>query len=136
MPAAARDELDIAGTTPEGYEARAAEWGDYTVVFESFPPADPADLFKGLPDNRCQCHHFGYLFEGELVIRYADHDETIRAGQAYYIPPGHLPLVRETSRGVEFTRTTELQQTMQVVMGNLSSAQSSTVPPTETPSSD
>lgn len=81
MPAAAREELDVAATTPEGYEARAAEWGDFTVVFESFPPIDPADLFKGLPDDRCQCHHFGYLFEGELVIRYADREETIRAGQ-------------------------------------------------------
>ena len=121
MPSAAREELDVAHTTPEGYEARVAEWGEYTVAFESSPPADPAPMFKGLPEDRCQAHHFGYLFEGELVIRYADREETIRGGQAYYVSPGHLPLVREPSRGVEFTKTDELQRTLEVVMRNASS---------------
>lgn len=33
-----------------------------------------------------------YWLKGEFTVRYADgHDETIRAGEAYYMPPGHAP---------------------------------------------
>jgi hypothetical protein len=36
------------------------EWGDMHVEFEAYhKPLDIAPLFKGLPDNRCQCPHWG-----------------------------------------------------------------------------
>jgi glyoxylate utilization-related uncharacterized protein len=118
MPAASMDQLEIAAQM-EGYEARGAQWGDTTVSFEKMGAADPAPLFVGLPDDRCQCAHYGYVIDGELVVRYADAEETITAGQAYYLPPGHLPLVRSTATTLEFTRTAELEQTMAVIGKNL-----------------
>jgi hypothetical protein len=118
MPYASREQLDV-GMQVEGYEARSAEWGDVTVVFESTGPADPASLFKGLPDDRCQAEHYGYVLEGELVVRYIDREETIPAGSAYYLPPGHLPLVRTAAQTVEFTKTLELQATTAVIMRNM-----------------
>jgi len=119
MPSASVDQLPV-GAEMDGYEARSVEWGDTTIVFENMSSAaDPAPLFVGLPDDSCQCEHYGYLFEGELVVRYADKEETITAGQAYYLPPGHRPLVRSTARSVEFTRTAELNETMAVVMKNI-----------------
>jgi hypothetical protein len=31
-----------------------------------------APPLKGLPDDRCQCSHWGHLFKGKIVVRYAD----------------------------------------------------------------
>lgn len=104
----------------DGYEARMVQWGDTTVIFdETTAAADPAPLFEGLPDNRCQCEHYGYVLEGEIVVRYADSEEVIAAGAAYYIPPGHLPLVRGAARTVEFTKTADLNKTMETVNKNV-----------------
>jgi len=112
------DQLEI-GAQMEGYEARGAQWGDMTVSFEAMGAADPAPLFEGLPDDRCQCSHYGYVLEGELTVRYADREETLTAGQAYYLPPGHVPLVRSSAKTLEFTRTAELEETMAVIGKNL-----------------
>jgi hypothetical protein len=60
----------------------AADWGEMRLDFASFPPHNLAPLLKGLPDDRCQCPHWGFLFKGKIVVRYADHEETINAGQA------------------------------------------------------
>ena len=46
---------------------REVEWGDLNVALESFPPGvDSAPIFKGLPDDRCQCPHWGYVTKGRL----------------------------------------------------------------------
>ena len=83
--------------------------GDYTVSFETFKQdVDPAPYFVGLPDNRCQCPHWGVVTAGQLTFRWADHEETYVAGDAYYAPPGHLPLVTAGTRIVEFSPTAEL----------------------------
>ena len=118
MPSTSVDQLPI-GAQMDGYEARSVEWGDMTVAFETMSAADPAPLFEGLPDDRCQCAHYGYVFEGELTVRYADREETITAGQAYYLPPGHVPLTRTGARTMEFTRTADLAETMAVIGKNL-----------------
>jgi quercetin dioxygenase-like cupin family protein len=45
-------------------------------------------LLKGLPDDRCQCPHWGYVFKGKMTARYADRDEVYEAGDAFYTPVG------------------------------------------------
>jgi len=75
-------------------EGRYEELGGYTVGFETFrEDADATPLFKGLPDDRCQSPHWGYVVEGKLTFRYADRDEIYESGDAYYAPPGHIPVV-------------------------------------------
>jgi hypothetical protein len=107
----------------DALEGRYAELDGYTVSFETFKKDfDPAPLFTGLPDERCQCPHWGVVVSGRIVFRYADHDETFRAGDAYYGAPGHLPLVFAGSEVVEFSPTEQLKQTMSVVQQNMSSA--------------
>ncbi len=107
----------------EGYEGHFEDFGPYTVGFESYTAdADPAPLFAGLPDDRCQCPHMGYVVAGKVKFTYADgKEEMYEAGDAYYAPPGHLPTLFAGSEIVEFSPTTELQQTLAVVEKNLAS---------------
>jgi hypothetical protein len=92
----------------------------YTVAFETYKgDFDPAPLFKGLPDDRCQCPHWGFVVRGKLVLRYADRDEIYQAGDAYYGAAGHLPLIFAGSEIVEFSPSGALQATMGVIGANL-----------------
>ena len=54
-----------------------------------------------------------------LFRSYAGHEETYRAGDAYYAPPGHLPLISAGAEIVEFSPTGAYEQTMAVVQRNL-----------------
>jgi hypothetical protein len=119
MPSASRMATPIAVDEPV-VEARYATLEDYTVGFEHYPQdIDPAPYFAGLPDDRCQCPHWGIVSEGQITFRWADHDETYVAGDAYYAPPGHLPVIAAGTTVVEFSPTEGLQATMAVVQRNL-----------------
>jgi hypothetical protein len=119
MPSANRMTTAAALDAPQ-IEGRYATLGDYTVSFETFrQDADPAPYFAGLPDDRCQCAHWGVVTAGQLTFRWPDHDETYVAGDAYYAPPGHLPLVAAGATIVEFSPTADLEATMAVVERNL-----------------
>ena len=119
MPSANRLSTPVAVDQAE-IEGRYAQLGDYTVSFESFPQdTDPAAYFAGLPDDRCPCEHWGMVTAGQLTFRWPDREETYVAGDAYYAPPGHLPLITAGSAIVEFSRTADLETTMAVVGANL-----------------
>ncbi|HXF58068.1 MAG TPA: hypothetical protein VNO34_10965 [Actinomycetota bacterium] len=45
----------------------------------------------GLPDDRCQCEHWGYVLEGKLIFYTAQGEEEFVAGDAYQVGPGHTP---------------------------------------------
>lgn len=107
--------------TMDGFEGRYEEIDGYTVGFETYTAdADMAPLFQGLPDDRCQCPHWGVVLRGKLVYRYADGSEdVITAGQAYYARPGHLPVLFADTEIVEFSPTDQLTQTIEVVFKNL-----------------
>jgi hypothetical protein len=107
----------------EVIEGRYVELDGYTVGFESFKQDfDPAPLFRGLPDDRCQSPHWGYVVSGRLTFRYADREETFVAGDAYYGAPGHTPLVYAGTEVVEFSPTDLFGATMEVVGRNLEAA--------------
>ncbi len=100
-------------------EMRSHELDGYTVEFTTFrEDADATPMFRGLPDDRCQSPHWGYVLGGSLTFRYADHEETYEAGDAYYGPPGHLPLVTAGTEVVEFSPTEEYARTLEVVAQN------------------
>ncbi|MFN8108716.1 MAG: cupin domain-containing protein [Thermoleophilia bacterium] len=104
-----------------GYDAGFHDLGDgWTVAFEEFTAdADPAELFRGLPDDRCQCTHLGYVISGSITLRYPDRVEVVRAGDAYLVTPGHTPRVTAGTRVVEFSPTEALSRTVAVVGANL-----------------
>ena len=105
-------------------ESRSEELGGYMVEFTSFrEDADATPLFKGLPEDRCQSPHWGYVIRGSLTFCYADREETYSAGDAYYGPPGHIPRVTAGTEVVEFSPTEEYRQTLEVLARNLAAAQ-------------
>ena len=102
---------------------RYAELDGYTIGFESFrEDADATPLFVGLPDDRCQSPHWGIVVAGSITFRYADHEETIEAGEAYYAAPGHTPVLAAGTEVIEFSPTAQLQATMEVVGRNAAAA--------------
>jgi len=67
MPSASHDELPLTEVVP-GYSTRMADWGGMTVGFEHAEAGqDASSMLEGLPDNRCQAPHWGYLFSGTMV---------------------------------------------------------------------
>lgn len=105
----------------EGYEGRLEKLeGGYTAAFETYTAdADLAEFFRGLPDDRCQCPHWGYVLEGKVTYVYGDSQETFEAGDAYYAPPGHTPFLHAGTKLVEFSPTEPFAQTVAVVVDNL-----------------
>ncbi len=120
---ASKAELEIT-EAGEGYEGRFAEWDGYTVSFETIPPgSDFGPLLRGLPNDACGCPHWGFCFRGTFVVRYTDgEEETIAAGQAYYMRPGHIPVYVEETETLEFSPTDGLRRTIEVVTRNLEAA--------------
>jgi hypothetical protein len=114
MPAGSNHELPKSGMGEE----TTAEWGTMRIDFSKFPPHSLAPLLKGLPDDRCQCPHWGFLFKGKIVVRYADHEEIITGGQAFYMPPGHVPEALEDCELVQFSPSAELRETIKVMTRN------------------
>jgi hypothetical protein len=108
----------------EGYEGHIEELpGGYTVAFERYSAdADLAPFFDGLPDGECQAAHWGYVLRGKLVFRTADGEETFETGDAYYVPPGHTPVLYAGTEVVEFSPTQELNETLEVVSRNMEAA--------------
>jgi hypothetical protein len=114
MPAYSQDqvpvefEADVATT-------RAIDGGGMTIAFERLSAGvETAPLFKGLPDDACQSPHWGYLVSGRLRIVYPDgSEESIDAGQAYYLPRSHNVVVEEDALIVEFSPTDERARTME-----------------------
>ena len=108
----------------EGYEGHIENFdGGYTVAFEKYTEdADLTPFFKGLPDDRCQAAHWGYVIQGKVTFKSPTGEETFETGDAYYVPPGHTPILSAGTEVVEFSPTTELQQTLEVVTKNMEAA--------------
>jgi hypothetical protein len=105
----------------DGFEGHYEQFdGGYTVGFESYSADwDAAPVFRGLPDDRCQCEHWGYVLKGKVAFRYADREEIYEAGDAYYAPPGHTPIFYAGGQVVEFSPTDEINRTLEVVGKNI-----------------
>jgi hypothetical protein len=108
----------------EGYEGHLEDLeGGYTVAFETYTAdADLSPFFAGLPDDRCQCEHWGYVIAGSVMFKTHDGvEETFQAGDAYYVAPGHTPVLTRGTEVVEFSPTIELRRTLDVVAKNMES---------------
>ena len=123
MPRISRKNASNVESAP-GYEGAFEDLGGYTVAFETYTEdADMAPMFVGLPDDRCQCPHWGFVLQGRVTYHYADSSETIEAGEAYFAPAGHTPELHAGTELVEFSPSADLERTLEVVMRNVETAQ-------------
>ncbi len=83
---------------------------------------DLAPMLASLPEGMCQCPHWGYLLKGRMTVRYADHEEVIEAGDAFYLPPGHVPTTEAGTELVQFSPADQLAETTAAIMKAMQSA--------------
>ena len=104
---------------------RNEELEGYRIGFTEFrEDIDATPLMKGLPDDRCQCPHWGYVITGKLTFRFDDRDEVYEAGDAFYTPPGHIPVKHQPGTEiVMFSPAEELRETEAVLMKNMQAMQ-------------
>jgi hypothetical protein len=99
---------------------RASDLDDTTASFTAFAiDIDGTPLLKGLPDDRCQCPHWGYVFKGSATFTFADRAETFDAGDAFYVGPGHTPAHTADSEVLLFSPKDELRATAETMMRNM-----------------
>jgi hypothetical protein len=113
---------DLPATTIGEYEGHTVDWDGFRVAFESMPAGFPPDgsPFAGLPDDRCQCPHWGYLIKGSARVTYSDGpEEIIHAGDAYHLRPGHFFQSLEPVELIELSPVHQHDETMAVVARNM-----------------
>jgi len=100
---------------------QAQDWSDINVARIRFPKgADATPLLEGMPQNLCQCPHWGTVLSGSIHVRYADgSEELVRAGDVYYWPPGHTVWVDEDYEAIEFSPSGPMGEVIQHLKSKL-----------------
>jgi len=80
---------------------------------------DIAPVLEGLPDDLCECPHWGVVLKGRKLVKYKDHEEVLNGGDAYYMAPGHSTVTGAGTEWLEFSPSGELKKTNEVVERNL-----------------
>jgi len=104
----------------EDFVSREVIWGANEVsVTEIHTQIDVAPLLKGLPDDQCQCPHWGYMLKGQMRATIGDQEEIFNEGDLYYLPPGHSVVLEAGSKYIEWSPTVEVEKTRKVISQNL-----------------
>ena len=53
-----------------------------------------------------------------MTYRFADHDEVFEAGDAFYLPPGHIPLADAGSEILQFSPAEQLHVVAETMTRN------------------
>jgi hypothetical protein len=90
---------------------RAVEWDNMAVAFVKLKAgADATPLLEGLPGDKCQCPHWGYMLEGAIHVTYKNgEEENCRSGDTFFGPAGHTVKVEEDTSFLEFSPKQELR---------------------------
>ena len=101
-------------------EDRHEDVDGYTINFVTIREhADLAPMMQGLPNDNCPCPHWGYIFKGRLTLKYGDREEAFKAGDAFYIPPGHTPSAVAGSEFVQFSPSEPLHEFEAAMLENV-----------------
>ncbi len=103
-------------------ETRGVTWGGITVRHVVLPAGvDFTPLFLGLPDDRCQCPHWGVVTGGSITVSYSDGtEETTRAGDLFYWPGGHTGWTEEGVTFIEYSPADAIQPVLEHLAAQLS----------------
>lgn len=100
------------------FEVRTTEVGDLTAAFISLKAGtDLGPALVGLPDDLCQCPHWGYMFKGKLKMRTKEGEEVYEGGQAFYWEPGHAPVALTDCEYIDYSPTVEFKKVLDHISG-------------------
>jgi hypothetical protein len=118
---------EIPAVSMGGYVGHQVDEGDLRIAFESMPADFPGrEFFRGLPDDRCQCHHHGYVIKGSFRVDYPDGtEEIVREGEAYVLNPGHYVHTLEPCELIEFSPAADHDITMAAIERNVAALSAS-----------
>jgi hypothetical protein len=93
----AKDKVDVRLEIPGAVIRQRREFGDVSgfnqISGEYFTLAagvDTTPLFHGLEGDMCQCPHWGFVLRGQITTTDAiGVEETVKANDLFYWPPGH-----------------------------------------------
>jgi hypothetical protein len=118
-------------TTEQADYGPVVEWREdldgQAVNFVRFrEDIDATPMLKGLPNDECPCPHWGYVLKGRLRFRVGDHEEVFEAGDAFYLPPGHIPIGNDPdSEYLQFSPSDQLDEVSETSRRNMEAMQSS-----------
>ena len=104
----AKENLPVILKAP-GVAVRSVVWNGMAVNhIELDKGSDFTPVLKGLPDDLCTCHHWGYVLKGALRLRFKDgREEIAQAGDFWYTEPGHTGWCDEDTEFLEFSPADE-----------------------------
>jgi hypothetical protein len=106
------DDMETAMAGP-GVEIRRVDdegLAQCVIKLEAGQKTDP--LFAGLPDDRCQCAHWGYILTGTMRVHDANGAKDYVAGEVYYWAPGHNLEAVTDAEYLEISRSDEYDTLM------------------------
>lgn len=92
----------------------AADLGEMAAAVVTAPAgADLRPVLTQLPEGSCQVPHWGYVVYGALNIGYdGGNSEVVRAGELFYMEPGHTVWVDEDTQYVDFSPGKEMNDVL------------------------
>ena len=117
-------------TTTEADHGPVVEWredldGQAVHLVRFREDMDATLLLKGLPDDQCPCPHWGDVLKGRLRFRVGDDEEVYEAGDAFYLPPGHIPIGNDPdSEYLQFSPSDQLDEVSETIRRNMEAMQS------------
>ena len=110
MQSMSMNDLDVR-VQGNGVDFRTKPVGDLTMGWVKLDKGvDLSGATVGLPDDLCQCPHWGYVIKGKVRMKTKGGSQDFSAGQAFYWGPGHAPEALEDSEYVDFSPTAELEK--------------------------
>ena len=123
MPSVARDriaETDDYGVVEDRHEDVEGTTIQVVTIRED---VDAAPLMRGLPGDRCNCRHWGYVFKGKLTFDLGDRQEVYEAGDAFSITHGHIPSAEPGTEYLQFSPAEELRPVSAHMQKNMAAMQ-------------
>lgn len=112
-----REDVPVA-IQDDNVELRMSEVGEMTISFIRLTEGtDLGPALVGLPDDLCQCPHWGYMLNGRLAMRTKGGEDVYESGQAFYWSPGHVPVALTDCEYVDFSPTAEFAPVIKHISG-------------------
>jgi hypothetical protein len=102
--------MEAPGTIMRGISG----YGGMIAAFNELPAGtDFTPVLQGLKNDSCHCPHWGYIVEGVIKMKYDDgKEETLKAGDVFYMPPGHTGVVEKDLKMIDFSPEKEMKEVM------------------------